>query len=607
MGKVIDPESNFDELDEEEWFGGSAKNGTTPHASAESPEVVPLTSEEITTRPTDLDQWKTHVWLTMSGLLRDEPSFFWRDRLTIVLNIGEHLDTVPYLKAPVSLSKADAEKELDHLVDLFLEHEVGPEPPPKPLKKKREQFSPGAPDLIADAWVREVATTDDGITVRRWDGGWWIWLGTHSVRQSEEDQRAQVGRFLRSSIDLISVGSKGEKHLKHPNKALLENVMDALRSQLNLRSTVRPPIWIADDPNEVAPFDPRSTVAVENGLVTLSTGELHPASPKFFCVSALKTSYDPRAKCPGWGQFLSDVWEDRQSQDALQEMFGYLLTSDTRQQKAFMIVGPPRSGKGTIGRILAGLLGPDAVSRPALADFGSDFGLEPLIGKSLAIISDARLDGNVPSGVLAERLLAISGEDTINIARKYKDAFNGPLSVRFLLLTNELPRFRDASGALPNRFVMLRMNRTWLGKEDPTLFDRLATELPGILNWAMEGWMRLQERGHFTQPDAAREFAEQLASIANPLGVFIEEACELGPDKDSSIGELYRHYVDWSKRGEMRPMPVTVFGRDLRAGVPGLDFYRPHGQPRRIKGIEIKLWDGSGSMGTSDDDNQRSF
>jgi len=155
--------------------------------------------------------------------------------------------------------------------------------------------------------------------------------------------------------------------------------------------------------------------------------------------------------------------------------------------------------------------------------------------------------------------------------------------------------------------VMLRMTRTWLGKEDPTLFERLVKELPGILNWAMEGWMRLQERGHFTQPDAGRELAEHLAMMANPLSSFVEESCQLGPDEDSSIGELYRHYVDWSKRGEMKPMPVTVFGRDLRASIPNLEFYRPHGEARRIKGIGVKLWNGIGSMGSSDGDNQQSF
>jgi putative DNA primase/helicase len=58
-----------------------------------------------------------------------------------------------------------------------------------------------------------------------------------------------------------------------------------------------------------------------------------------------------------------------------------------------MLVGPKRSGKGTIGRILIALLGDDNVVAPTLAGIGTNFGLAPLIGKPLEIISDSRLGG----------------------------------------------------------------------------------------------------------------------------------------------------------------------------------------------------------------------
>jgi putative DNA primase/helicase len=64
-----------------------------------------------------------------------------------------------------------------------------------------------------------------------------------------------------------------------------------------------------------------------------------------------------------------------------------------------------------------------------------------------------------------------------------------------MFLTNELPRFSDSSGALAGRFVILRMTESFYGKEDTGLTQRLLAELPGILNWAIEGWHRLRERG----------------------------------------------------------------------------------------------------------------
>jgi putative DNA primase/helicase len=53
-----------------------------------------------------------------------------------------------------------------------------------------------------------------------------------------------------------------------------------------------------------------------------------------------------------------------------------------------LMVGPTRGGKGTIARILRDLIGRQTVAGPTLSALGEEFGLAPLLGKSLAIISD---------------------------------------------------------------------------------------------------------------------------------------------------------------------------------------------------------------------------
>src|SRR4030095_16234340 len=104
---------------------------------------------------------------------------------------------------------------------------------------------------------------------------------------------------------------------------------------------------------------------------------------------------------------------------ALQEAMGYILGGDTSLQKMFLFVGPKRLGTGTIGRVLTGLLGAHHVAAPTLAGLSTNFGLQDLIGKSLALISDARLSGKADNKVVVERLLSISGEDSLTIDRKY--------------------------------------------------------------------------------------------------------------------------------------------------------------------------------------------
>ena len=151
--------------------------------------------------------------------------------------------------------------------------------------------------------------------------------------------------------------------------------------------------------------------------------------------------------------------------DTLQEFFGYCLTADTRQQKAFALIGPKRSGKGTIARVLANLGAHNCVA-PTLAGLDTTFGLEPLIGKRVAIISDARLSGRADQHAITERLLSITGEDAITIGRKYKSAWTGQLQTRFLIISNELFRLADASGALASRFILLMLTESFYGRED---------------------------------------------------------------------------------------------------------------------------------------------
>jgi putative DNA primase/helicase len=230
--------------------------------------------------------------------------------------------------------------------------------------------------------------------------------------------------------------------------------------------------------------------------------------------------YDPKAKIPArWVQFLEELWgDDAESIEALAEIMGYILSGDTGQQKMFMLVGPKRSGKGTIARVLTGLLGIHNRAAPTLAALTQNFGLSPLIGRPLATISDARLGSRVDGQVAVERLLSISGEDSLTIDRKYRERWTGRLPTRFLIMTNELPRFTDSSGALASRFILLTLAQSFYGREDPTLTDALLEKASGIFNWALEGLDRLLERGYFIQPESAREALRHLEDLSSPVG-----------------------------------------------------------------------------------------
>ena len=319
-------------------------------------------------------------------------------------------------------------------------------------------------------------------------GDFYEWDGCAWPEADEAALRARLYSFL---DERQTKTGNGRLCPVKPNAQMVGGVLDALRAAAHLDAAISPPVWL--DGVEGPAAD--TIVACTNGLLHLPTLRLLPHTPSFFTHNALDFAYDPGAPEPSqWLDFLGQLWPgDPKSIATLQEIFGYCLTPDTRQQKAFLLVGPKRCGKGTIGRVLTRLIGAQNCVAPTLAGLGTNFGLAPLIGKRLAIISDARLSGRADQHAIAERLLSITGEDALTIDRKYAPAWTGQLGTRFLILSNELPRLADVSGALAGRFILLSLTESFYGREDPGLTDKLLSELPGILNWAIAGWAETRE------------------------------------------------------------------------------------------------------------------
>src|SRR5262249_36344711 len=110
---------------------------------------------------------------------------------------------------------------------------------------------------------------------------------------------------------------------------------------------------------------------------------------------------------------------DAASIAGLQEWMGYLLTADTSLHKILFVVGSKRSGKGTIINTVTELAGAANVAATNFVSLGSNFGLQPLVGKRIAVMPDARLACRADQlAALTERLLSISGEDAQTVNRK---------------------------------------------------------------------------------------------------------------------------------------------------------------------------------------------
>jgi putative DNA primase/helicase len=416
-----------------------------------------------------------------------------------------------------------------------------------------------APVPIARALVEHHFSPAGAPTLREYFGDFYEWRASHYTKLDDADITAVIYRFL----DAARRQPKNAPF--NPKRSDVENVLHALRSHVHLPSRTTPPAWLSGADEDAL------LVACANGLLRLSDMTLLSHSSDYFNTSALEFAFDPKAATPvAWERFLRSIWDDDvQSISTLQELMGYVVSCDTRHQKMFLLVGPPRSGKGTIARVLTQLVGADGHVGITLASLTRTFGLEPFVGKVLGIVPDARLHGH--SHEIIERLLAISGGDALTLDRKFKGAWTGRLSARIVFLTNEVPRLIDSSGAVASRFIVLSLAKSFLGNEDLGLDAKLSAELPAILNWAIDGWRRLQERGYFIQPERGEASRALLNELASPVGSFVKEMCESDPGYSISTSELYEKWRSWCEtNGREHTGNEATFGRDLVAARPDI-------------------------------------
>ncbi|MCZ6654513.1 MAG: phage/plasmid primase, P4 family [Planctomycetota bacterium] len=365
------------------------------------------------------------------------------------------------------------------------------------------------------------------------------------------------------------------------------------------------PLCMVPFENEVPCFldgcnvDPENVIEFNNGLLDITNvgGDLRTDghTPTWFSTSVLPYSFDPKVTCPQWLVFLGEVLGDDELIDLLQRWFGLCLVADTSYQKLLMLIGPRRSGKGTICRTLQHVIGPDKCTSPTLTSLGGDFGLWQLIGADVAILADAHLGRRADSTRVLEVIKSIVGEDPQNINRKCLPFLqNVRLATRFIITVNELPHFSDVSGALVSRLLVIPFLKSFADCMDRKLEGKLKSEASGILNWALRGLYRLRQNG-FSEPGASRSVLDNYRRITSPVSAFLDDCCTVQVGAAIETGRLFTVWRVWCKSHGHEPGSDARFGERIRAANPAINRQRPRVGDRRVYqyiGLELSA-DGS--------------
>jgi len=368
-----------------------------------------------------------------------------------------------------------------------------------------------------------------------------------------------VGAKRRRKIWLIP-GEPGESptpEIVNPKPAFLNHALDMVKGfgVIDYRPNI--PFWITTG----MPAD--NHVALENGILNLDTYELAPHDPDCFILAALPYGYDPEASCPRFMEFLNEIMQgDERKIMAIQEVFGYCLQSTQDGQKVFVFIGEGKNGKTVTANVLKMLIGPSNCSAVPLENLHDPHATAGMVGKMLNFSMEWKYIEPQAEGVLK----AISGGDPVNVNPKNKPLFATVLPTKIVVISNEPPHINDRTQGMWRRIHLLPFNYTVPDNQTipmETLLDAFRKELPGILNWAVEGLRAWRMQKCFTTTQEMDVALDTYRKGSSTVWSWAEETVVVSADGRYLAADAYKGYVEWCKDNGHKSSSSINFGIDL--------------------------------------------
>ena len=326
-------------------------------------------------------------------------------------------------------------------------------------------------------------------------------------------------------------------------------------------------------------FNRQAIFNFKNCILDLKTGETKEHSPAFLSTVQVDYDYDVKADCPRWRQFISEIMAGRELSIALlQEMTGYILFEDCSLQKCFFLMGDGANGKSVLLNTIQKVFGEANVSNVEMSKLDEPFQVISLINSLVNISTETST--NIKGAESTFKQVVVG--DTISGCYKNKDFVKFKPRCVMISACNEYVKSNDTTKGFLRRICFIDFPCHFEGENaDINLEQKLEAELPGIFNWAYEGYKRLQGQKHFTETPEQAEMMKEFTQLTEPVIAFInEELTGYVGDKDRT--ELYKQYKDWCESAGHKPKSRNSFTHAFKQAITQLalniDEKTVHGQ-----------------------------
>jgi len=411
----------------------------------------------------------------------------------------------------------------------------------------------------AEAIVR---TFGDRLRFDHKTGCWYIWQGnTWKVDEDGAVERLAIKtireRLKKSAnIDNEDLRKQEAKWALHSESRYRIEAAIKLASKLNPITTTinkfNKNLWL---------------LGCENGVIDIQTGMLVPGRSEDMISLSTEIWYDPQAKAPRWQQFLVEIFlGDEKLIDYIGRCVGYSLTGLTDEQIIFLLYGIGANGKSVFLNIIRALMGDYGANTSFQTFLASKYDgtkipndVAALVSKRLVTASEVKESGRLNE----ERIKNMTGGDPITARFLHQDWFTYIPTYKVWLSVNHKPKVSDTTYSFWRRIRLIPFDAIFdKDKADQKLTEKLIKELPGILNWAIEGCLRWQEMG-LEPSEKVIHATQQYQSEMNIVKQFLDENTILKEGASVAFSLLYADYCKWCEELNEKPMSNNMFGRKM--------------------------------------------
>lgn len=334
---------------------------------------------------------------------------------------------------------------------------------------------------------------------------------------------------------------------------------------------------------------------VTNGTVDLRKGTLRPHDRADFITKLVPITYDPEATCPRWNQFLEEIFaKDTDLIAFVQRAVGYSLSGDTREHALFLLWGTGCNGKSVFVEVLRALLGNFSVTAPistftAKRDNGGPTNdLAMLRGARIVTVQESDQGARFSEAIVK----SLTGGDAITARFLNKEFFTFMPAFKAWIATNYKPKVKGTDDGFWRRVRLIPFLVSFLDRQDKELVTTLRAELPGILNWAIDGCIGWLTSG-LGMAKAVTEATNEYRSESDSVADFMADCLLVNSDASITSKRLYEIYTKWCDVNADKPLSKKVLNQNLIQR-PGISAYRDKFE-RGLQGVgELEVTRGAG-------------